>query len=74
LSFEDFAMMNEFIGIANPKKELKRTFDIIDKQKIGRVRLEDIKSISHMIQNENGGDNDNEGDETVLPADELKLR
>jgi Ca2+-binding EF-hand superfamily protein len=67
-------MMNEFIGIANPKKELKRTFDIIDKQKIGRVRLEDIKSISHMIQNENGGDNDNEGDETVLPADELKLR
>lgn len=31
LNFDDFAMMNEFIGLATPKKELKRTFDIIDK-------------------------------------------
>ncbi len=35
LEFEDFAMMNEFIGLAIPKKELKRTFDIIDKSKTG---------------------------------------
>lgn len=56
LSFEDFAMMNEFIGLATPKKELKRTFDIIDKQKTGRIRLEDIKSISNMIANEGEAD------------------
>lgn len=31
LSFEDFVMMNQYVGIATPKKELKRTFDILDK-------------------------------------------
>lgn len=73
LSFEDFAMMNEFVGLAIPKKELKRTFDIIDKAKAGRIRMEDIKSISTMLANEgkdDSGDDPSEG----LPADELKIR
>jgi len=49
LSFEDFLMMNEFIGLATPKKELKRTFDIIDKANTGRIKLEDVKSIAQML-------------------------
>jgi len=49
-------MMNEFIGLATPKKELKRTFDIIDKQKTGLIRLEDIKSIMNMIANDGNSD------------------
>jgi Ca2+-binding EF-hand superfamily protein len=73
LNFEDFAMMNEFIGLATPKKELKRTFDIIDKQKTGRIRLEDIKSISNMITNEGEADS-SEDSGAALPPDELKLR
>ena len=73
LNFEDFAMMNEFIGLATPKKELKRTFDIIDKQKTGRIRLEDIKSISNMIANE-GETDSSEDSGAALPPDELKLR
>ena len=73
LNFEDFAMMNEFIGLATPKKELKRTFDIIDKQKTGRIRLEDIKSISNMITNEGEADF-SEDSGAALPPDELKLR
>lgn len=75
LAFEDFAMLNEFIGLATAKKELKRTFDIIDKAKAGRIRLEDIKSISQMIsgveENNDEGENNSSG---ALPPDELKLR
>ncbi len=65
--------MNEFIGLSNPKKELKRTFDIIDKQKSGRIRLEDIKSISQMLSNEAEGQGD-EDQYSALPPDELKIR
>ncbi len=73
LAFEDFAMLNEFIGLATPKKELKRTFDIIDKAKTGRIRLEDIKSISYMISDESNAQED--GNEDVnLSADEMKLK
>jgi hypothetical protein len=66
-------MLNEFIGLATPKKELKRTFDIIDKAKTGRIRLEDIKSISYMISDESNAQED--GNEDVnLSADEMKLK
>ena len=65
--------MNEFIGLATPKKELKRTFDIIDKQKTGRIRLEDLKSISNMMNNEEDADASEDGN-AALPPDELKLR
>lgn len=67
--------MNEFIGLPTPKKELKRTFDIIDKAKTGRIRMEDIKSISAMLanndsQSEFAADNDYEN----MPPDQMKLR
>ena len=65
-------MMNEFIGLPTPKKELKRTFDIIDKSKTGRIRMEDIKSITAMLANTDGSGEDN--DQENLPPDQLKLR
>lgn len=75
LSFEDFAVMNQFVGIATPKKDLKKTFDILDKSKSGRVRLEDIKSIAHMLDNEEStGSNEDDGDNSGLPPNELKMR
>ena len=35
-----------------PKKELKKVFDIIDRTKNNRVRLEEVKSISSLLENE----------------------
>ncbi len=51
-------MMNQFVGIATPKKDLKKTFDIIDKAKTGRVKLEDIKSIANMLDNDDDQSDD----------------
>jgi hypothetical protein len=74
LSFEDFAMMNEFIGLPTPKKELKRTFDIIDKVKTGRIRMEDIKSISAMLANNDTASEFADNEYENMPPDQLKLR
>lgn len=71
LSFEDFAMMCQFVGIDTPKKELKRTFDILDKSKTGRVRLEDIKSIAAML--DYASDDEDESTGGKEPS-EIKLR
>jgi hypothetical protein len=54
LGFEDFAQMNEFIGLAMPKKELKHIFDIIAPQSDSsseprRVKMENIKGITNML-------------------------
>jgi Ca2+-binding EF-hand superfamily protein len=67
-------MMNEFIGLAIPKKELKRTFDIIDKAKTGRIRMEDIKSISAMLANSDSASDLADNDYENMPPDQLKLR
>jgi Ca2+-binding EF-hand superfamily protein len=67
-------MMNEFVGLATHKKELKRTFDIIDKSKTGRVRLEDIKSIAQMLENDDQSTSADDEGNTHLPPDEMKLR
>lgn len=42
-------MMNEQVGVALTKKDLKRIFDLIDSLKLGRIRLEDIRGISNLI-------------------------
>lgn len=73
LSFEDFAMMCQFVGIDTPKKELKRTFDIVDKTKMGRVRLEDIKSIAAMLDYSNQSDDEEDGTAGKEPS-EIKLK
>jgi hypothetical protein len=48
--------MNEFIGVSIPKKDLKRTFDIIDRVKNGKIRLEEIKGIASLLDNEADGE------------------
>lgn len=67
-------MMNEFIGLPTPKKELKRTFDIIDKAKTGRIRMEDIKSISAMLANNDSSSEFADNEQENMPPDQLKLR
>lgn len=44
--------MNEFIGVPLTKKDLKRIFDIIDRVKQGRIRMEDVKSIVSLLDND----------------------
>lgn len=79
LSFEEFVLLNEFLGLSFyavkqdsgertylqiSKKDLKKTFDIIDRTKQGRVRLEDIKQLSSIL----------ESDDTLLEEDDnMKL-
>lgn len=46
MSFDDFAKMNEYIGVNLNRKDIHRIFDLIDRQKNGKVRLEDIKNLS----------------------------
>lgn len=31
LTFEEFCLLNQFVGVALSKKDLKRVFDIIDR-------------------------------------------
>ena len=48
-------MMNQFVGIATPKKDLLKTFEIVCKEKdkenpqANRVKLEDIKAIAKTL-------------------------
>ena len=56
-----------------PKKDLKRVFDIIDRTKSGRVRLEEVKSISSLLENEEENP-DNNDDTLKLEGENLKLR
>ena len=71
LTFEEFALMNQFIGIPIPKKDLKRTFDIIDRSKSGKLRLEEIKSLSNLVDNE---EDLAEDANAHLEGDALKIR
>lgn len=63
--------MNQFIGLPIPKKDLKRTFDIVDRSKSGKLRLEEIKSISNLIENE---DDIIDDENAHLEGDALKMR
>lgn len=44
--FDDFCKMNESSGVNLNRKDLHRIFDLIDRQKNGKVRLEELKSLS----------------------------
>lgn len=43
--FEDFANMNEAIGVSMNKKRTNKIFDLIDRQGHKKLMLEDIKNI-----------------------------
>ena len=46
LIFDDFCKMNESSGVNLNRKDLHRIFDLIDRQKNGKVRLEELKQLS----------------------------
>lgn len=48
LSFQDFINMNEFVGVALAKKNLKRVFDIIDKDRTNKIVMEEVRNISNL--------------------------
>lgn len=48
LSFQDFINMNEFVGVALAKKNLKRVFDIIDKDHTNKIVMEEVRNISNL--------------------------
>lgn len=45
LVFEDFANMNEAIGVAMNKKRMNKIFDLLDRQQNKKLMLEEIKNI-----------------------------
>ena len=40
--------MNEFVGVSLPKKNLKKVFNIIDRDGSGNICLEEVKNISNL--------------------------
>lgn len=44
--FDDFCKMNASSGVNMNRKELHRIFDLIDRHKNGKVRLEELKLLS----------------------------
>jgi|LauGreDrversion4_2_1035121.scaffolds.fasta_scaffold112674_1 Ca2+-binding EF-hand superfamily protein len=46
LTFEDFAAMNEGTGVCMGKRDLNKIFNLIDRSKNGKVRIEDLKIVS----------------------------
>lgn len=49
MSFDDFAKMNESSGVNMSRKEFNRIFVLIDRQKNGKIRLEELKSLSQFM-------------------------
>lgn len=49
MSFENFCALNQFLQVSLSKKDLKRAFDIIDRGQSGRLRLDEIKAVSSLI-------------------------
>jgi hypothetical protein len=47
--FDDFAKMNEALGVVINRKDLRRIFNSIDRNKNGKLRLEEIKNISRLL-------------------------
>ena len=81
LAFEDFAQMNEFIGLAINKKELKHIFDIIAPETANgvprKVKIENIKGITSMLMQGGKEDsllNEEEDENAHLTPDQMKLR
>lgn len=58
LSLEDFALMNEASGVCMSKKDLMRIFNLIDRNRNKKIRLEEIKTIIQltMVPEDEKGD------------------
>jgi Ca2+-binding EF-hand superfamily protein len=49
--FEDFSKMNEASGIPTNRKDLHRIFEMIDRNKNGKIRLDELKNITSLSLN-----------------------
>lgn len=63
LSFENFSCLNEQLGLVLPRKDLQRIFSVIDRQKTGRVRLDDLKGVASLVQLADDGEQAQMGDQ-----------
>ena len=52
LGFDDFANLNSQLGLSIHRKDLQRIFNILDKQRTKRVRMDDIKSVASLVAND----------------------
>ena len=78
LTFEDFAAMNEGTGVCMGKRDLNKIFNLIDRSKNGKVRIEDLKIISQLTMVQDDQDDkpsdDHESDIANLKGNELLAR
>ena len=58
LSFHDFKEINKFVGVALANKNLKKVYDIIDKEQSGVIVIEQIRAISKLKMKPDEGDVD----------------
>ena len=58
--------MNEFVGVALAKKELKKVYSIIDKDGGRKIDLEEVRNISNLTMRPDEADTD-----TLGPSDDV---
>ena len=47
-TYENFLEMNNHVGVAMVKKNLKRIFNIIDRDRSGRINIDEVRKISSL--------------------------
>ena len=65
-TFNDFVAMNEFVGVALAKKDLRKVYSIIDKDGGGKIDLEEVRNISNLTMRPDEADPD-----TLGPSDDV---
>lgn len=75
LDFEDFDNLNNFVEVFIGKKDLRKVFDIIDKNKAKKIRLDELRNILSftVAPEEEVGDQEDE-EEANLKGPEIMLR
>lgn len=48
--------MNEFVGVALAKKKLKKVFEIVDKDRSGRIDIGEVRKLSLLTMRPDEGD------------------
>lgn len=62
LTFQDFASMNEFVGVSLAKKNLKKVYNIIDRDGSGKIMIDEVRNISNLTMRPD------ETDSSLLPS------
>ena len=73
LTFEDFANLNERVEVSFNKQDLKRVFEIIDKNKSGKVTMDEVRGISSMTMAPDLDETTPQGGDPMdLPEEDLR--